>query len=186
MHNVRIIAGSYGGRILDTPKTKRTHPMGERIRNALFNSIADYLAEAKVLDAFAGTGALGIEALSRGARELTLIEKDRIAQKVIQNNIELLDIESQSNLVRAGVGSWLSTVRDVNFDVILVDPPYHDIKKYQSNITQLLELLAPGGILVLSKPAREQLDIKLPNGVSFIDKRNYSEADLLLYKRQAN
>ena len=79
--NVRIISGKYGGRIIKAPDTARTHPMGERIRNALFNSIGSEVDDAKVLDVFAGTGAVGLEALSRGARSVTFVEKDRVAQK---------------------------------------------------------------------------------------------------------
>lgn len=81
--NVRIISGKYGGRRIDAPDTTRTHPMSERIRNALFNSISSEINGATVLDAFAGTGAIGLEALSRGARRVTFIEKDRVAQKVL-------------------------------------------------------------------------------------------------------
>lgn len=186
MRNVRIIAGKYGGRILDTPRTKRTHPMGERIRNALFNSIGAQLPAASVLDVFAGTGALGIEALSRGATSLTLIERDRIAQKTIQNNINLLDIEDQAHLIRSSVRSWLSTTDVAGFDIILVDPPYYEIQKYRLEIAELMELLNPGGILILSRPYRQELDIKLPKGVKFVSKRIYSEAELVYYARRSN
>ena len=69
---VRVIAGRYGGRWLDAPDNRRTHPMGERVRNALFNSLGDAVQDARVLDVFAGTGAVGLEALSRGAHQVVL------------------------------------------------------------------------------------------------------------------
>ncbi|MFA5107899.1 MAG: RsmD family RNA methyltransferase, partial [Patescibacteria group bacterium] len=73
--NIRIIAGTLGGRKIDAPDGRRTHPMSERIRNALFNSLGETVKDANVLDAFAGTGAVGIEALSRGAKHATFIER---------------------------------------------------------------------------------------------------------------
>ena len=103
---VRLIAGEFGGRQLDSPPGRGTHPMGERIRNALFNSIHHELPDAEVLDAFAGTGALGLEALSRGAKSATFIESGRIAQKVIANNIEALGLDdARAKLARTRVNA---------------------------------------------------------------------------------
>ena len=79
--NIRIIAGYYGGLKIAAPNNRRTHPMSERIRNALFNSLAGEIADAEVLDVFAGTGAIGLEAISRGAKSATFVDKDRTAQR---------------------------------------------------------------------------------------------------------
>lgn len=184
MHNVRIIAGKFGGRILDTPKTRRTHPMGERIRNAIFNTLTDRLDGANILDVFAGTGALGIEAISRGAERATLIERDRIAQKAIYNNIELLGIDDKAKLIRSNVSGWLSTSTEYGFDIIFVDPPYYDIKKHETTVSRLLTRLSSGGLLLLSKPGRDKLEIECPPYVDFIGKRNYSDAEILFYQRK--
>ena len=86
--NIRLIAGTLGGRVIEGSGTTRTHPMGERIRSSLFNIIGDEIIGATVLDAFAGSGSLGLEAISRGAKSATFIERDRIAQKIIENNIK--------------------------------------------------------------------------------------------------
>ena len=97
--NVRIISGEFGGRKIEAPDTSRTHPMGERIRNALFNSLGDEVNNAHVLDAFAGTGSVGLEAISRGARDVTFIERDRIAQKILAKNITSRDFIVAESLV---------------------------------------------------------------------------------------
>lgn len=102
---VRVIAGKYGGRIIDGAGTERTHPMGERIRNAMFNKIGSEVEGKRVLDAFAGSGSIGLEAVSRGAESALLIERDRIAQKIIEANIQLLDADEQVKLVKTSVSA---------------------------------------------------------------------------------
>src|SRR5690242_6651255 len=125
--NVRIISGEFGGRKIEAPDTKRTHPMSERVRNAMFNSLgAERLAGAEVLDAFAGTGSIGLEALSRGAHHVTFIERDKIAQKVLAKNITALDAELRTTLIRTTVSNWLETQDENHYDIIFADPPYTD------------------------------------------------------------
>ena len=80
---IRIIAGRYGGRFIQAPPGNTTHPMGERVRSAMFNSLGEIVEGARVLDAFAGSGAVGLEALSRGAASVTFVERDRVAQRVL-------------------------------------------------------------------------------------------------------
>ncbi len=183
--NIRLIAGQFGGRVLDTPKTKRTHPMGERVRNALFNAIGSELTGASVLDAYAGTGALGLEALSRGATTATFIEKDRIAAKTIANNIALLGLgETQAKLITAPVASWLTTASKSQYDIIFVDPPYHEVNKHLSTMTRILGLLKPGALMVLSSPDRCEELVK-QNEIVVVDNRSYSNATLTFYRRKA-
>ena len=95
--NVRLIAGKFGGRTIEGSGTNRTHPMGERIRGSLFNIIGSEIEGATVLDAFAGSGSLGLEALSRGAKHATFVERDRVAQNVITNNMKTLGISSDES-----------------------------------------------------------------------------------------
>lgn len=181
MGSVRVISGVYGGRKLDAPDGARTHPMGERIRNALFNKIAAELPDAEVLDVFAGTGALGIEAISRGAKHATFVERDRIAQKVIAKNIDTLGIQEQTHLVRAGLGGWLDTVGDAQFDIIFADPPYNDTQL--STVRRLFGLLKPEGLMVLSVPGRSESLTK--RGVVVVDNRSYGDATLTFYRRES-
>ena len=100
MTQIRVIAGKYGGRKIDAPdfSNSRTKPMGERIRNAMFNRIGEEIRGARVLDAFAGTGSVGLEALSRGASFVTFVERDKIAQKILQKNVLSLGAENESEL----------------------------------------------------------------------------------------
>lgn len=179
--NIRVIGGIYGGRKLDAPNTTRTHPMSERVRNALFNSIGDTIVDAKVLDAFAGSGAVGFEALSRGASHVTFVERDKVAQNVLKNNIEILGVESTTDIIRAPVSSWLETYNGDGFDLIFADPPYHDPQF--STITRLFKLLKKNGLMVLSHPGRGEEPTKL--GVVVVDNRRYGNAFLTFYRRES-
>lgn len=178
--NIRIISGAYGGRKLEAPDGSRTHPMSERARGAMFNSLGGLVDGAEVLDAFAGTGAVGLEALSRGAAHATFIERDRVAQKVLAANITTLGVEEQVKLVRTTVANWLDTVNDQEFDLIFADPPYHDPQL--STASKLLSLLKPGGHMILSHPGRGEVPTK--NGVVVVDNRSYGNAFLTFYRRE--
>lgn len=177
--NIRIISGKFGGRKIQAPDTSRTHPMSERIRNALFNSVGSEIHDARVLDAFAGTGAVGLEALSRGASHVTFIEKDRVAQKVLTENIQTLGVENTTEIIRTSVASWLSMHQGEAFDVIFVDPPYHDTQF--STVERLFGVLKPGGLMVLSHPGRGEEPTKA--GVVVVDNRSYGNAFLTFYRR---
>lgn len=178
--NIRVIAGKYGGRKIDAPDGRKTHPMSERIRNALFNSIGSEIQGATVLDAFAGTGAIGLEALSRGAQHCTFIERDRVAQAILRKNIADLNSEDESHIVQATVSNWLSTSMDASFDIIFADPPYHDTQF--STICKLFALLKPGALMVLSHPGRGEAPTE--TGVVVVDNRSYGNAALTFYRRE--
>lgn len=178
--NIRLISGTFGGRTLATPAGSRTHPMSERVRNALFNTLASEVSGAVVLDAFAGTGALGLEALSRGAAYATFVEKDRIAQKVIGENITTLGVEDRAKLVKAPVASWTSTYDGPLFDIIFADPPYHDVQF--STAISLMGLLKPSALMVLSHPGRSECPTR--PGVVVVDNRSYGDATLTFFRRE--
>jgi 16S rRNA (guanine966-N2)-methyltransferase len=176
---LRIIAGEYGGRILDSPDTDTTHPMSERIRNSLFNIID---VEGKtILDAFAGSGALGFEALSRGAKSVLALERDRIAQKVIQKNIDTLGVGEKVRLVKANCRMWSEQNPNQKFDILLLDPPYHDLQL--STVSLLIRHLNPNGLMVLSYPGRGSAPTV--NGVVVVDNRLYGDAALAFYRIKA-
>jgi 16S rRNA (guanine966-N2)-methyltransferase len=177
--NVRIIAGRFGGRIIEGSGTTRTHPMSERIRNALFNKIATEIKGAEVLDAFAGSGALGLESLSRGAHHVTFVEKDRIAQKIIDNNIAVLNVSGQSTHIKANVSSWLNKTNE-HYDLIFADPPFHDPQL--STVSDLFALLKPNGLMVLSYPGRGEMPTE--TGVVVVDNRSYGNAALAFYRKE--
>lgn len=173
--NVRVIAGKYGGRIIDAPGRRSTHAMSERIRNAVFNSLTGRLVDANILDAFAGSGGVGIEALSRGAKRCVFIERDHHAAKIIQRNIELLHAEPDAQVISTTVVNWLSTADPQKFDIIFADPPYHDTQL--NTVLRLTQLLADDGIMVISLP----FDQELPRvrGVRMVDERIYGNAKIV-------
>lgn len=177
--NVRLIAGLYGGRIIQGSDSSRTHPMGERIRNAIFNKVGSELQGADVLDAFAGSGAIGLEALSRGAKHTTFIERDRDAQKVISHNIALLGVQAESTLVNSSVLSWVKTSHK-QFDIIFADPPYDDPQL--STVSELFGLLKPNGLMVLSYPGRSETLAE--TGVVVVDNRSYGNAAIAFYRKE--
>lgn len=175
---VRIIAGTFGGRVIDAPDTKRTHPMSERIRGAMFNSLGAQVEGARVLDVFAGSGSVGLEALSRGAAHVTFVERDRMAQKVLHKNIAALGLEDRAHVIQAGAGAWLETAEPGQFDLIFADPPYHDTQF--STVSKIMGLLKPNGYMVLSHPGRGELPTK--TGVVVVDNRSYGNAVLTFYR----
>jgi len=121
---LRVVAGTAGGRRLEAPEGEYTRPTTDRVREAMFNSLYSLNAidDARVLDLFAGSGALGIEALSRGAESVTFVESDRRARKVIERNLEMLGFDDQSKVVSADGVAYLS--RAGSYDLLLLDPPY--------------------------------------------------------------
>ncbi len=174
---LRIISGLYGGRFIKAPDTSRTHPMSERMRGAMFNSLGD-ISGKSVLDAFAGTGAIGLEAISRGCDKVVFIERDRIAQKIIDENIADLDVIDKSEVVKTSVSNWLKTAKISKFDLIIADPPYHDLQL--STVGRLVPYLKPKGLMILSHPGRESAPTV--NGVVVVDKRSYGDAALAFYQ----
>lgn len=177
---LRLIAGEFGGRTIAAPDSDKTHPMGQRIRGSLFNILGD-IEGLTVLDAFAGSGALGLEALSRGAAHATFIESDKVAQRIIVENITTLGVEERSKLVRASVAAWNETSDEQQFDLIFVDPPYHNMQL--STVARLPKYLKSNGLMVVSYPGRESASTV--NGVVVVDNRSYGDAALAFYRPDA-
>ena len=174
---MRIIAGTLGGRIFASPGGHRTHPMSDKMRGALFNSLGD-ISGLTVLDAFAGTGALAFEAVSRGAAHAVLLENDRNAQRTIAENIELLGLEN-CRLVRAAAGPWLCTTQDT-FDLILLDPPYDNL---QPNLLErLAQRLCASGRLVLSWPGKHTPPSF--EGLELVSSKQYGDSSLHFYEHK--
>jgi 16S rRNA (guanine966-N2)-methyltransferase len=173
---MRIISGTLGGRHFSTPNGRRTHPMSDKMRGAIFSALGD-IEGLSVLDCFAGSGGLAYEALSRGAATATLVEHDRSAQVVIEENIRQLELKNQAKLIRAGVGSWLETSTET-FDIVLADPPYDDINAQL--IERLTSRVTTTGIFVLSYPGK--LAPPTLTGMKTLTVRNYGDAQLIYYR----
>lgn len=176
---MRIIAGKLGGRIFDSPRGHATHPMSDRVRGGLFNTLGD-ITGLSVLDAFSGSGALSFEALSRGTSRALAIELDKSAQRTIEINAKLLGLGTEFKLVRASANGWLNTSSDkLMFDIILCDPPYQDLQ--MNLIDRLSGRVGPHGVLVLSWPGKAE--VPSFNGFVPAQRKEYGDAQLIFYKR---
>ncbi len=178
---MRIIAGRLGGRSFDSPRSFKTHPMSDKMRGALFNVLGD-ISGLTVLDAFAGSGALSFEAVSRGAAAATAIDNDRAAQKTIASNIAGLGVVRQVKLINASANAWLQTNPDAQFDLVLCDPPYNDLQP--NLLTRLAVAVSPGGLFVVSWPAAQEAP-ELSAALTQLDRRNYGDASLVIYRRKS-
>lgn len=166
--------------MFEGPDSHATHPMSERVRGALFNSLGD-ISGLRVLDPFAGSGAIGFEAFSRGAAEIVMIDRDRKAQIAIVKNMKSLGLKGAIRLVKANCRAWAETYTGEAFDIVILDPPYDDIKR--STIEHLVNHLKNNGLMVLSHSGRESAPTV--NGVVVVDKRKYGDAALAFYRKEA-
>src|SRR5262245_33103637 len=157
---MRVIAGSLKGRQLKAPTWEGLRPTSDKLRGTIFNILAPRIAGARVLDAYAGTGAVGIEALSRGAASATFVDDDRRAQKLIEANLARCGIANGYVIIRASVARALETLdRSQPFDIMILDPPYarrarespleRGARDLEGVIAAAGELLAADGVLVL-------------------------------------
>ena len=165
---MRVIAGSLKGRRLIAPSWSGLRPTSDKLRETIFNILAPRVAGARVLDAYAGTGALGIEALSRGAAAVTFVERDRRAQALIKENLGRCGITDGYVIIRASVEDALKELGDRRvpgtldtpdtFDIVLLDPPYardnarrdmHDV------LAAAADAVREGGVLVLEHARTE-------------------------------
>jgi 16S rRNA (guanine(966)-N(2))-methyltransferase RsmD len=153
---MRVIAGSLKGRRLTGPDWDGLRPTSDKLRETLFNILAPQIDGARVVDAYAGAGAVGIEALSRGAAEVTFIEQDRRAQALIAENLAHCRIAAGYNIVRTGaLRAFQSLDRDRAFDIILLDPPYAATDAEIASVLQAAgDHVTATGVLVLERPRR--------------------------------
>lgn len=150
---MRIIAGAYKGRRLASPTWEGLRPTSDRLRETLFNILARRVGGARVLDLYAGTGALGLEALSRGASDVLFVERDPRAVRLIADNLAHCGVHGGYAIIRAEVDRIASTVGDRRFDLILLDPPYAE-PDLEAPIAFAGRSLADTGLLVLEHARR--------------------------------
>lgn len=163
---MRIIAGTYRSRRLDAPPGLSTRPTSDRLRETLFNVLAPRIEGAAFLDLYAGSGAVGLEALSRGAAHVTFVERAPAALKILRRNLEQLGIGSGFEVRAESVAAFLrsaakSTPRPERYEVAFADPPYDDIEEYAATLGALgrtQNFLAPGAIVIAEHRRKEKLD----------------------------
>lgn len=175
---MRVIAGKLGGRNFDSPGTHRTHPMSDKVRGALFNALGE-LNGLTVLDAFAGSGACSIEAVSRGAAEVLAIDIDPEAVKTIASNVRKLDLEARITVRRKNISGWSRNNQDKQFNIVLADPPYNDIRP--DVLERLTVHVADGGLFVLSWPGNEP--VRPFPGFEIVSNPTYGDAQLVFYRK---
>ena len=173
---MRVIAGTHRGARIAAPKGLATRPTGDRVREAAFNLIGP-VDGARVLDLFAGSGAMGIEALSRGAETVTFVESDRAACRTIAENLERLRLTGAR--VTCGDALWELRRESRTYDLVLVDPPYEVWADLEPKLAEHLpKVLAPDGVLVVETGASTEPSLPLPLRTS----RRYGSARLTLFE----
>ena len=151
---MRIVAGTLKGRTLKGPTGPGLRPTSDGLRETLFNVLGDQVEGARVLDGFAGTGAVGLEALSRGAIRVTFVENDRRALEVIRRNIEVCGASAACDVIAADVAALdVRQAAPGPFELIFLDPPY-DAPGIEATVVQTSRWLSPGGMLVLEHSKR--------------------------------
>jgi 16S rRNA (guanine966-N2)-methyltransferase len=158
--SVRIIAGTLKGRRLQTPTWEGLRPSSDKVRETLFNVLAPRMDGARFLDGFAGTGAVGFEALSRGALHVTFIERDPRACRLIEENARRCGVAGGYTILRGGVAETARREALGPFDLVFLDPPYVDRgdKYVRDALLAARQWLAPGGRLVVEHATREPLE----------------------------
>ena len=177
---MRIVAGARKGHRIEAPKGVVTRPTGDRVREAVF-SIVGPVEEARVLDLFAGSGALGLEALSRGASTCVFVERDRQAARVIQSNLEKLRLTG-AVVVARDVAAALREERDRGrrYDLVLADPPYEDWAGHETVLAEVLpSVLADAALVVVETSERVEPDLAL----DLVTTRRYGSARITVFSR---
>jgi 16S rRNA (guanine966-N2)-methyltransferase len=176
---MRIIAGTHRGARIAAPRGLSTRPTGDRVREAAFNLIGP-VEGACVLDVFAGSGAMGLEALSRGAASVTFVESDRAACRTISENLEKLRLTGARVLCSDALRALREETR--TYDLVLVDTPYGAWEELEPKLAaQLPRVLAPEGLLVVETGSRVEPQLPLPIRTS----RRYGSARLTLFEPSA-
>jgi len=174
---VRILAGRFKNHTLKTPKSAR--PTTSKLRGSVFDILQHQIEGARFLDLFAGSGAMGIEAFSRGAKSATFVEKNRQAAACIRENLSTLHIEGTVLQLETKAALKHLTKKKYLFDIIYMDPPYS--MDVQPLLEELSSLLAPEGILILEQPKNTEIETLY---LKQVDHRTLGDTSLLFFKKE--
>lgn len=177
-NSFRIIAGKWRGRRLDFPEATTVRPTGDRVRETLFNWLQPYVAGAQVLDLFAGSGALGLEALSRAAAAATFVEQDVRLAKALKQHVAALDTEAA--VVVAALPDWLQT-QNRSWDLVFLDPPY-PANLWSKCLTALAAGRLADGALVYTEHATSAPALVLPAEFSLVKERSAGQVHFMLLR----
>jgi 16S rRNA (guanine966-N2)-methyltransferase len=174
---VRVIAGEYRGRPLKAPTGRDTRPTSDRVREALFSILGD-VEGMRVLDLFAGSGAFGIEALSRGAAEATFVDSAAPAIRAVKANLEAVGAEAEVRRVDARHFLADASAAARQYDLVFLDPPYRLAREMGGALTTALpSVLAPEALVVAESDRRGPLELDLP----LVDERRYGDTLIHIY-----
>lgn len=177
---MRVITGSARGRSLMTLEDGDVvRPTTDRVKEAMFSIIQFELEGRRVLDLFAGSGQLGIEALSRGAEKCTFVDSDANAVEVVQKNLEHTNLKEKSIVLKADSLTYIRTTTDV-FDIVIIDPPYGK-GSLQKALSLLDGKLAPGGVIVCEMPLKEEIP-EMAGGLNLFKRYRYGKTELAVYR----
>ncbi len=179
---MRVITGKARGVQLKTPDGMQTRPTADRVKEALFSIINFDIPGAKVLDLFGGTGQLGIEALSRGAKSAVFVDAREDACKIIRENLRRTRLEEQGSVVRSDYLSYLRRCRE-QFDIVFLDPPYAEVflENALKCITEI-DILQSGGIMIAERPVGKDLPFEF-EGFTRSKDYKYGSVLLTLYRK---
>ncbi len=182
---MRVIAGQFKGRKLTSLKGRKIRPTSDRIREAVFSILSQKIDNAVVLDLFAGTGALGIESLSRGAETSFFVDKSKQAIQIINKNIEILKIKDKTEIFLhdACTINNLKIVFDQKFDLIFMDPPYD--KGFIMNMFENVDLLnmMKNNSVIIAEHSIRDTNIEEVSGLDLFDRRTYGETLISFFRK---
>lgn len=184
---LRVISGKARGLKLDSPKNQDVRPTTDRVKESLFNIINPYIRESNILDLFAGTGSLGIECLSRGAKNCVFVDKSKDSINIIKSNVKKARVENESTILNIDFKDAVKRLSSQNqkFDVIFMDPPYYENMFIEClKIIDELNLLYEDGIIVVEHDTKDLFDESIGNLVKSRDKK-YGNTTLTFYKLEA-
>lgn len=178
---MRIISGKARGTKLYTLEGDNTRPTLDRVKESIFNIIQNEIEGAKILDLFSGSGAIGLEFLSRGAEKAVLCDKSKEAANIIKKNIEKTHMEKQAHLINTDFENCLEKLKNEQFDIIYIDPPYDTDYVYKA-IQKIIELevAKEESLIIIETDDEKRIEKQIENiDVQIVDKRKYGRATII-------
>lgn len=187
---MRIVGGEARGRRLKGPKTAGTRPVIDRVKTALFDILSERVIDAQVLDLFGGTGAIGLEALSRGAAHATFVEINHQMASILRENARATGLADRAEVIRGDAFHFLeaAAAQGRRYDIVYIAPPqYHQLAAKALALVERLPLTQPGGLAIVQIFPKERVDLdQMPlEKLHQIDERRYGSTLLLFYKDQS-
>jgi len=176
---MRIIGGEFSGFKIKYPKTRHVRPLTEKCREAIFSILNNCLKNTYILDLYAGSGSLGLEALSRGAKKVIFVDQEKICLSIIKKNLELLNIPEKGKLIRDKVENFLSNNRK-KFDIIFLDPPWNKVNLIIFSL--LKESLKNKGLVIFCTSKKNKFLLNTLKDFLIFDKRIYGDHLIIFLK----